>query len=424
MLSTSVTANNKTGRNHVDSHKLLIETIPDLPDRLQKYVNEGIRQKDIPEHIKRDCDGQIISLSSVKKMMKRFEIKTVKRSGLSDLEKGVAILKLVEHDPLGRYGCRLVQEKLRLQSTHVSRNFTMTFLKAENPDAVVRRHPATRKQHKHGIYSSGPNEEWCFDGHEKILISMRIAVYGIIDKFSRMELALYAVPDARNSDVPVAVYLRTVKEQGGIPLSTTSDKGSELGKLISLVQQLRKSYQPYISEEDVPSHSAVKSPQNITRERGWHPIWEKELANVLHFYRTGQFDAGYFPNDDFHMSLSWWLWASIVQQKLNELRIENQVHTIRHQPKILLPSDARRIDLYRDPGRYNGEDKLIPVPAEDIDRLLADMDDPLLFQFGNDEAVGLFRDLHHAIGSPKFVAIDSWAIFRDMIDLHMRRLSA
>jgi hypothetical protein len=174
-----------------------------------------------------------MSLSSVKMMMKKFKIKMVKQSGLSDIDKGVAILKLVEHDPLGRYGCRLVKEKLRLKNTHVSRcvqllilaglssyaltnrNFTMRFLKAKNPDAVAHCHPSTHKQHKHGIYSSGPNEEWCLDGHEKILLSMGIAVYGIVDKFSRMELALYAVPDARDSNVPVAIYLRTVKEQGG-----------------------------------------------------------------------------------------------------------------------------------------------------------------------------------------------------------------
>ncbi|KAJ2912735.1 hypothetical protein MD484_g7671, partial [Candolleomyces efflorescens] len=412
------TANNKKGRNqHLDS-------IPDLPIRLQKYVNEGIRQRDIPASIARDCNGQKVSLSSVKKFMKRFEIKTVNKSGLSDVEKGVAILKVVEHDPLARYGCRLVQEKLRLTGTHVSRDFTMNFLKADNPGAVARRHPSTRKKHKHGIYSSGPNEEWCLDGHEKILLSMGIAVYGIVDKFSRMELALYAVPDARNSNVPVSVYLRTVKQQGGIPLSTTSDKGSELGKLISLVQELRKTYQPYITEADVPSHSAVKSPQNITRERGWRPIWEKDLANVLHFYRTGQMEAGYLPNDDFHASLSQWIWATIVQEKLDELRIENQLHVIRKQPKILLPSNARRIDLYTNPTQHNGEDKLIPVPQEDIDRLLGEMDDPHLFQFGSDSMVDIFKDLHHAIGSPEFVALNGWSIFREMIVLHRVRLLA
>jgi hypothetical protein len=63
--------------------------------------------------------------------MKKFSIKTVRRSGLTDLEKGVAILKIAEDDPLGRYGCRSVKEKLALQGTHVERSVFLYF-----PDIV------------------------------------------------------------------------------------------------------------------------------------------------------------------------------------------------------------------------------------------------------------------------------------------------
>jgi len=57
------------------------------------------------------------------------------------------------------------------------------------------------------------------DGHEKILNSMGIAVYGVIDQFSCMELALWAMPNPRLSDVPPAVLLRLMKEQGGTHLA-------------------------------------------------------------------------------------------------------------------------------------------------------------------------------------------------------------
>jgi O-succinylbenzoate synthase len=45
-----------------DSHliNVTVESIPDLPIRLQKYVNEGILQKDIPDHIAKDCNGQTV----------------------------------------------------------------------------------------------------------------------------------------------------------------------------------------------------------------------------------------------------------------------------------------------------------------------------------------------------------------------------
>jgi hypothetical protein len=87
--------------------------------------------------------------------------------------------------------------------------------KAQNPEAVAARHPVTRKVHHHGIWSIGPNEEWCVDGHEKLLHIMGIGIWGVIDKYARVELGLWATPNARHQELPPALYLRVVKEQGG-----------------------------------------------------------------------------------------------------------------------------------------------------------------------------------------------------------------
>jgi hypothetical protein len=50
----------------------------------------------------------------------------------------------------------------------------------------------------------------------------------------------------------------------------------------------------------MPPHKSVKSVYNITCERGWRPIWEKELANVHHMYSTGKIAAGFHPEDPIH----------------------------------------------------------------------------------------------------------------------------
>ncbi|PPR05257.1 hypothetical protein CVT24_008283 [Panaeolus cyanescens] len=399
----SANHNNPKGRNQYRATSIL-DAIPDISDRLQTYINQGARQKDIPRLLERDCN-EIISLSSVKKLMKKFNIVSVYRPQQSAVDQGSAILKVLDEDPLGRLGCRSVKEKLALQGVHVTRDFTMKFMQAENPSLTAGRHPQTRKTHKHTLWSSGPNEEWCLDGHEKILLSMGIAVYGIIDKFSRMELDLVAVPNARDR----------------MPLSTTSDKGSEVGQLISLVQALRKKNQPYISEDQVPSHSAVKSLHNITRERGWRPIWEKTLANILHFFRTGQGDAGYQANDGFHVALGQWLWAKIVQKQLDQLLIENQYHRVRGQLKTLLPSDARHIDIYTMPEDYGAQDQKIPIPSEDVDKLLAEYDDSSLFQFVSPELDILFTDLYSSIDTPALSPSVGWSIFHQMLSLHLLR---
>lgn len=92
----------------------------------------------------------------------------------------------------------------------------MKFQKTADEDAAKARHPNTRKVHHHGLWSSGPNEEWCVDGHEKILPSMGIGVWGIIDKYARLELGLWAVPNPRHIDLPPALYLRLVRKKKGI----------------------------------------------------------------------------------------------------------------------------------------------------------------------------------------------------------------
>jgi transposase InsO family protein len=82
-------------------------------------------------------------------------------------------------------------------------------------DAADMRKPGAKKVHTRGLWSAGPNEEWCVDGHEKILLCMGIAVWGIIDKYAREELNLWAVPDARTADVPPALYLLMVRAKKG-----------------------------------------------------------------------------------------------------------------------------------------------------------------------------------------------------------------
>jgi hypothetical protein len=107
---------------------------------------------------------------------------------------------------------------------------------------------------------------------------------------------------------------------------------------------------------------------------------------------------------------------------LDELVVENGLHRIRYQKKSLLPTGARRIDIYNHPERYGGSNLLIPIPEEDIDRLLAEYDKPHLTQFGTDEEITLYADLHQGIGSPDFVVTKGWGIFQSMIQLYISRM--
>jgi hypothetical protein len=88
-------------------------------------------------------------------------------------------------------------------------------LRDQNAAAVAARRPGAKKIHSHGLWSIGPNEEWGVDGHEKLLQQMGIAIWGVVDKFSRLELLLCAMPNARVQELPPALYLRAMKKSGG-----------------------------------------------------------------------------------------------------------------------------------------------------------------------------------------------------------------
>ncbi|KAJ7439477.1 hypothetical protein FB451DRAFT_1301899 [Mycena latifolia] len=405
--------NNPSGGNQHRSKPLLKEH-PELPEWIQQYIDDGVKQADMPRNIL-DDHGITIGLRSIERIIKNSDLHTSRHSGLTDVEKGAAIMAITQEDPLGRWGGRKIKEKLSLQSVHIPRKFIDDVRGVLDRDASNMRKPGAKKIHTRGLWSAGPNEEWCVDGHEKILPSMGIAVWGVVDKFSRNEQNLWALPDSRTAVVPPALYLRQVREKGGMPLQTTSDMGSETGVLAAVQTALRQIYLPDLELETVPAHLSVKSVYNITRERGWRPIWEKELANVKYAYESGKMASGFHPEDPIHKGVALWLWAKIVQLRLDNIKRENARHHVRYQRGKLLPTGGRIGEFYSHPEKWGGRDQLVPVDIAVVDRLIEQYTPPDLFQFGTDEMVALCEDLYKAVGSLDVSSVNGWAVFTAMI---------
>ncbi|KAJ2925354.1 hypothetical protein H1R20_g11768, partial [Candolleomyces eurysporus] len=200
---------------------------------------------------------------------------------------------------------------------------------------------------------------------------MGISVWGIIDKFSRMELGLWAVPNARDRNVPATLFLYTIKKFGGCPLSTASDMGTEQGQLINIQNVLHQQFFPTLDIGLVAPHISVKSVYNIT-------------------YHT-----------PLHKSAALWVWSQVVQAKLDEIFRLNRVHYIRKQKKIFLPSGGRPIDFWSRPHNYKGTNQLIRIPKPEIDRLITEYADPTCLQFGDSETIAVFSAIWGAMGEPE-----------------------
>jgi hypothetical protein len=82
------------------------------------------------------------------------------------------------------------------------------------PEGFGKRRPEAKKTHRTQLTSTGPNEEWCGDGHDK-LNKIGIEVYGIRDKASGFWLGLWPVPNNRIKEVVAYLYLLLIEEYRG-----------------------------------------------------------------------------------------------------------------------------------------------------------------------------------------------------------------
>ncbi|KAJ7194165.1 hypothetical protein GGX14DRAFT_576656 [Mycena pura] len=402
------------GNGHRDS--TLIQDHPELPKWIQDEIDDKTPQKRIPERLS-EKHHVSVSLRSVERIIKEHNLKTVRRPGLTQLEQTSAILTLAEEDPLSRWGARKYKEKLENRGVLVPRDFVSGVLATANPEANEQRRPGAEKVHKKGLHSSGPDEEWCFDGHEKISGPMGISVYGINDKFSRLEQLLKALRSARKSSVPPALYLKLlIVDFVGIPIQSTTDMGSETHILAALQSSLRQSASP-LDLQKVPAHQSVKSVYNITRERAWRPLYHDELANVRWFYDNGKIEAGYHPLDAVHQDVSIFVWAKAVQFCLDRHMEEHNRHRIRKQKNSCLPTGGRPIDFYQRPHEFGGRKQLIPVDMAVVDRLIKEhTPDDLEQMASTTEMEEVCQLAFKAIGAPEVSARNGWDVFRAMIE--------
>lgn len=54
--------------------------------------------------------------------MKEYDVKTTRRSVLTEVDQGASILAILEDDPLKRWGGRMIKEKLGAKGIHVRRS--------------------------------------------------------------------------------------------------------------------------------------------------------------------------------------------------------------------------------------------------------------------------------------------------------------
>ncbi|KZV89590.1 hypothetical protein EXIGLDRAFT_771644 [Exidia glandulosa HHB12029] len=307
-------------------------------------------------------------------------------------------------------------------------------LKNVDGESQDKRNPKiTTKRHQHGLWSSGPGEEWGFDQHEKLAPEMGIGIYGGVDKFSREPLGYYAVSRWQQRDVGASIYVLCVQKKGGFPMTSKTDMGPETTDMCRISMSFREEFNPVLDVTQIPPHVHTDSRSNIVTEQKWKDIFKKELNNVKYFYLDGKHRPTFSVDNALHLyaynpvrglspshlgilrALARWIWAQAVQYRLDEyVRIKTK-QKIARSKKTLLPTGVTPYELATNPERWGGQNMLTPLPKETIDRLVRDYCKPDVFQFGTDEEVAVYKDVFARLSCPPVHWTNAWNIYDAML---------
>ncbi|KZS92199.1 hypothetical protein SISNIDRAFT_401499, partial [Sistotremastrum niveocremeum HHB9708] len=257
-----------------------------------------------------------------------------------------------------------------------------------------------------------PNEKWAVDGHEKLSF-MGYDIYGIRDYWGKIH-AYYVVPNARNEYAVEYLYLNAIEGSARMPLTVTSDKGTETGRLYARQKALRAAMDPDLDLDLVPAHTFVKSVRNIVIERSWRQFLEKSGRNMLQWWAREVEISGYQADDRTQRALVDWIWVPLIQQEVNKYIEGFNDRPIRRQPEKNGPSGASHNKSYRHPELFGGSDQLIPVNPRLIDLLLADHPGEEATQFFPPWFHELALEAYRRVGSPELSFMQAWSTFRLM----------
>ncbi|KAJ7172053.1 hypothetical protein C8R46DRAFT_1073669 [Mycena filopes] len=408
-------ARNPSGKNqHAPTPKL--EEVAHL---IQQYHRENLKfkYKDYIEALRND-HGITISRTKLSGYMKQLKLYTTSRGNRMPAgEKTQLVLDELANDPCQTRGPRVVKEAMDLEGHKIGRDDISRVMHDFHPEGFEARHPLAKKKtiNRQPLTAVGPDDEWSMDGHDK-LNKAGFGIYGIRDKYGGTWLHYRVVPSNRYAAVVGVIFLECARKQGGIPVQTTTDRGSETRDAFAFQTALREVFAPGLLHRLVPSWRFLPSPRNITIESGWRPLFYTWGVNILEFFNAGLFDGFFEAGNDLHEHTSNWIWFPLVQRELDKFCHQQNNHRVRFQADKLLPSGGTPHEFYTKPEKYGGEQCLIPVDGDVIQELLDGCEEGYArMRYVEEEFDVIAEEAYTAMGRPAITLHNAWAVFRVLI---------
>jgi hypothetical protein len=351
---------NPSGINQHQTVLSAVELLPHL-EALKEY-----RYK-MPKLIsKLATRGVHISKSTLKRRMK--ELGWSIRSELSSDDKRMLILEEIERTlRCSGVGPGFLRTTIFTKYGHnISREMIREVMKEVDPEAFIFRRPGHKIVVKRApMFGVGPHAQWSCDGHDK-LQHFNIRIYGFADNWSSYTLKL-KIARTKDSKTTALHYLNVVEEQGGIPLTIITDRGTETVDIYAIQTALRQTFSD-IPLASYPAHIYTTSTHNIVIERTWWQ-WLKTKGHWLKAKLSTEQSIMFNREHPLHMALFELIFFPLVRAEMDQWILDHNTHRVRKQKHKVLPSGGQRNQFLDEPETWGEINSLIPIPLEYIQPL-------------------------------------------------------
>ncbi|KAJ6566838.1 hypothetical protein B0H19DRAFT_1138688 [Mycena capillaripes] len=415
---------NPTGKNGAGEKNYPPDEV--LRETLLGYVRLGHTQAQKVVRLVKDHNLSI-GTTKLNEIETRLKIPSVRKNPAPREVAAQAVADELDKDVLQNNGPNFIKSKLKDKLVMVKRDDIRQLMREWQPLGAENRYPGHKKKkiYRHPLSALGPFHEVSSDGHEKLgkqalkMGDVGLPIYGWKDKWTTYLLKLAVIPNCRTNAAIGHLFLDFLEEIEGIPLQTTTDKGSEIGWLKAMQTALREQHAPDIDLAVYPAHQSVKSVHNTISEAFWRWLREKLGGNLRDHILRGKTERIFDPKVAFHCDLFNWIFPPLVQAKLDEFRIYWNQHRVRSQPNKNMPSGHVPADILEHPELFGGINCLIKVPKETLADLRVFLTEEVgprseHLQWVDDEFAAIAEAVHESIGSPHITLTNSWEIFRQM----------
>ncbi|KAL0960042.1 hypothetical protein HGRIS_011690 [Hohenbuehelia grisea] len=351
-----------------------------------------------------------LSAASVKRLRKKHNLLSTRQQKHTLDSIKDAMVEIRTRFPLR--GSEGIRKSLGLEyGMFVPRPLVSQLLKQTEPEAVQNR--KRRQLRRKRYWAAGPNDAWSQDQHDKwarfgLWVHVSVCVFTSDIKWLKIW------HNNRNPQLICRYYLEAVRKEGGAPLVTQSDPGTENFGVANAHTTLRHRMDP--SLQDTLQHRFMHDKQNIKAEIVWSQFRRDFTPGFESLLDKGLHDGTYNPNDPLESLLFRWIFIPWLQKEIDNWVFLRNFSAPRADKNKVLPHGIPAL-INQKPERYGTFDFKVPVDSALLDELEQNYAPPDHEVMQLVPALFALRaqDVYTSLHSPVVTSVSVWDIFRDML---------